>query len=138
MWLHGFANVLRPSAKAQSVVGALAAEAACQIGQYIFNFMTHAEGLLSMKPLRTIPDPPRKHFEYEASTNRLVMASMGCNSMWMPSGRGSEAELEGPLVLKMLGIVERHDGSIEASETGLKRKGWSGSSKSTRPRCGPM
>lgn len=113
--MHGVANVLRPSAEAKPLDGILAAEAACQIGQCMYNFIAHPEGQLSMKPLRCIPDPPREHFEYEASTNKLVMTTMDCHSVWMPCGRGLDAEREPPRVLKMLGIGGSKGEPIEAA-----------------------
>jgi len=135
--IHCVANELR-SATIPSE-GILAAEAACHIGQYMFNFITNADGLMSMRPLRGIPDPGRKHFEYKLSENTLLMTAIDCKSVFMPSGRGSEAELERPHLLKMLGIGSSNGDSIVSLGRPLnKRRRRSGTSQglTSRPRMG--
>ena len=137
--MYLFKHVLRPTAGATPGDGVLAAEAACQIGQYMFNFMAHAEGVISMKPLRCIPDPPRKRFAYEASTNKIVTTPMDGKSVWMPSGWGSEAVPEGHVLRKLSGLGLGK--GLPASSTGsrLKRKPQSGSITGaliSRPRRG--
>jgi len=121
--------LLRNAGEAQPVDGVLAAEAGCQVGKYIMNYISRIEGLWSMKPLRPIEEPEQKYYEYEALTNRIVMRSTGAAAV-MEFGMGSEMGLVAPDGVRSLETTKKRkkldDSTASASS---KRIASSGPSK---------
>lgn len=55
--------------------GILGAEAVRQLATYMYNYLTHADSLLTMKPWSQVTEPVSRVYSYNATTDQLLCRS---------------------------------------------------------------